>query len=701
MNFLDTKNLLVGSTQTRKLGFIFFMASIFLTSTIFAQIPTLEWAKGIGSSGTDFGNSITTDDNGNVFTTGCFSGTVDFDPGVGTMSLTSNGTKDIFIQKLDANGNFLWAKSIGGMTSDIAVSITTDPSGAVYIVGDFIGTFDFDPGIGIMNLTSNGSKDIFIQKLDTNGNFVWAKSFGGTGSDQAASVITDASGNVYTVGYFYSTVDFDPGIGTMNFTSNGFADAYIQKLDATGSFIWVKVMGSLDSDYVTSINIDGNGNIYTTGYFSDVVDFDPGAGVMDFTSIGSTDIFIQKLDGNGNFLWTKTMGSMNFDSGYSITTDPSGNVYTLGTFEDTVDFDLGVGVLDLTSNGSRDIFIQKLDANGNFLWANSIGSSATDYGSSIILDLQGNIYTTGYFNGTVDFDPGNGVMSLTTNGAVDAYIQKLDGNGNFLWADLIGSIGSDYGASITLDVSGDIYTTGHFEGGVDFDPGTGTVNLISNGDVDVFIQKLASGNCQPTASTDVQTACDTYTWIDGNTYTMSGVTATYIVPNAAGCDSIITLDLTINAVSTIGVTIIAATLTADLVAEAGISYNWLDCTNGFSPVGVTTQAYSPTVNGNYAVRLVEDECVDTSSCFVINNVGLEDNKLNSVSIVPNPTNNLVTIRFESSEAKLTILDLNGRVMDELTAKSGNQIDLSTYRNGVYLFTLFTDSMRITERVVKQ
>src|SRR5690606_29098604 len=118
------------------------------------------------------------------------------------------------------------------------------------------------------------------------------------------------------------------------------------------------------------------------------------------------DIFVSKLDPNGNFLWAKQMGGTDNDQGISITVDTSGNIYTTGIFRNTVDFDPGAGVYNLTAVVGNDIFISKLDANGNFLWAKQMGSGGNTRSNSIVLDTNGNIYTTGIFQSTADFDPG-------------------------------------------------------------------------------------------------------------------------------------------------------------------------------------------------------------------------------------------------------------------------------------------------------
>ncbi|MEA3445471.1 MAG: SBBP repeat-containing protein [Bacteroidota bacterium] len=403
------------------------IAIMCISTKLQAQDPQFEWAAGFGGPDYDQGKSVAVDASGNVYTTGYFYGTVDFDPGSGTYNLSSNGRDDIFISKLDASGNFVWAKNMGGSDWNEGYSIAIDASGNVYTTGHFEGTADFDPGSGTYILSSNnGYDDIFISKLDASGNFVWAKAMGGSFDDNGFALAIDASGNVYTTGIFCGTADFEPGSGTYNLSSNGDYDIFISKLDASGNFVWAKSMGGSSDDRGYSIALDASGNVYTTGYFySSTVDFDPGSGTYNLTSNGCGDIFISKLDASGNFVWAKNMGGSSSDGGNSIAIDASGNVYTTGSFLDTADFDPGSGTHNLSSNGEYDIFISKLDASGNFVWAKSMSGSSSEWGFSIALDASGNVYTTGYFYGTVDFDPGSGTYNLSSNGVMDIYILKL------------------------------------------------------------------------------------------------------------------------------------------------------------------------------------------------------------------------------------------------------------------------------------
>jgi hypothetical protein len=353
------------------------------------------WAGAMGGTGWDGGHSIAVDSTGNVYTTGRFHGTADFDPRPFTYNLTTAGDEDIFVLKLDSSGGFVWAKSMGGTHwEEEGEGIAVDSAGNVYTTGAFQGTADFDPGAGTYNLTSAGDKDIFVSKLDSNGDFVWAKSMGALDDQEGTGIAVDSAGNVYTTGWFHGTVDFDPGAGTHNLTSTvDEADIFVSKLDSDGSFVWAKSMGGTDGDWGHGIAVDSAGDVYTTGNFRGTVDFDPGAGTYNLTSAGGRDICVSKLDSSGNFVWAKRMGGTSDDRGHGIAVDSVGNVYTTGWFEGTAGFDPGAGTYNLTSAGDRDIFVSKLDSSGNFVWAKGMGGTSEDRGWGIAVDSAGNLYT--------------------------------------------------------------------------------------------------------------------------------------------------------------------------------------------------------------------------------------------------------------------------------------------------------------------
>ncbi|MEO8150979.1 MAG: SBBP repeat-containing protein [Bacteroidia bacterium] len=547
-----------------KLTLLVILLSVFLIAyeNGNAQSINYQWAKSAGGTGAENSKSITVDANENSYITGGFaSPSITF----GGITLTNNGSGDIFIVKYDSSGNVVWAKNIGGSNEDEGRSIAIDAVGNVYTTGFFKGTVDFDPGSGVYNLSSTPivNDNIFISKLDFNGNFIWAKSFGGYES----SITCDPIGNVFATGSFSDTVDFDPGpaVYYLN-TLYGNPYIFVSKLDSSGNFIWAKAIGdsSGNGSYSKSIAIDGGGNVYTTGIFNGTVDFDPSAGTYYLPTVSSFDesIFISKLDSNGNFIWAKGLGGTNvWAQGISIAVDVNENAYTTGGFDGTVDFDPGPGVYSIFGPG--DIFISKLDPGGNFVWAKTMGHFYNDAGYSIKIDDNGNVYTTGVFQDTVDFDPGPGIYNLwTLLSGDDIFISKLDSNGSFVWAKSIGSSGADWGYSLALDAAENVFITGFFNGTVDFNPPL-LANLTSNGNQDIFIAKYSE--CSNTSATQSITACNSYTWIDGNTYNASNNTATFTLINAAGCDSVITLNLTIN----------QSTTSTDVIIACN-TYIWID-----------------------------------------------------------------------------------------------------------------------------
>lgn len=490
----------------------------------------------MGGSAIETGYAVTTDADGYVYTIGNFNGTVDFDPGVGVFSLTATSTADIFVTKLDGAGNFIWAKQMKGSDYAYGIAIALDNMRNIFITGSFVGGVDFDPGPGLSELSVIGRVDVFIAKLDNDGIYKWAKQIGINAQTAISNTISiDSFGDVLIAG--------------MNTGSASISEAFISKLSQAGNFIWTKYISGI-SPICTArdIETDAAGNIYTTGYFnsnpaSNPVDFNPGPGVFNLYSFGGTDIFISKLNKNGEFVWAKQIGGTGFEEGSAIAVDAFGNVYVTGFFNGVTDADPGPGVFNLTALGDEDIFVSKLDVAGNLLWAKQMGGLDFEEGNSMAVDAGGNVYITGHFYGTVDFDPGAPVYNMSSAGFSDIFISKLDANGNLRWAKQIGGVLYDWSYEITLDIYGNILSTGYFDDVVDFDIGAAMYNLTSFGNKDIFVHKM-SPCANFSAATINATVCKNYV-LNAQTYAASGSYTQYLI-NAAGCDSILTLNLTVN-----------------------------------------------------------------------------------------------------------------------------------------------------------
>ncbi len=543
------------------------------TVTFPVLIPGLVWARAhVGTTDT-FSEAVAVDASGNVFTTGSFDNTTDFDPGPGVLNLTATGSvSDIYLSKLNANGDLVWAFSLGCLTSGAGTGIATDAAGNVYVAGYFSGTVDFDPGPGTTNLTGGGR---FLCKYDTNGNLIWALALASTLSVDLPMAV-DAADNLYITGSFSTTADFDPGAGTFNMTSAGSSDIFILKLSSSGTFIWARRMGSTSLDRANALVLDATGNVHLTGSFNGTVDFDPGAGTVNLTSAGATDAFIQKLDNAGNYIWARRVGGTSaLDNGNGIALDGGNNVLITGRFDGTVDFDPGAAVNNLTSVGGGDAFVLKLTSAGIFDWAKSMGGTFGEEGMGIVCDAFDNVYTTGDLrSNTADFDPGPGTFNLSRTGSWEIYLSGLDAAGNFMWAIATqGTAGSSvYQPQISLDPSGNIILIGVVEDQpVDVDPGLCVVDVSPNG-VAAFIVKLRPGtinSCGPTITITQQPASPTYACENSSaSFTTAATGTTNITYQWQKYDGSVFVDLADNATYS-GVTTTTLIISNITATEAG------------------------------------------------------------------------------------------------------------------------------------
>jgi uncharacterized protein YegP (UPF0339 family) len=421
-----------------------------------------EWAINSNSPLGASGQSISSDTCGNSYVTGFFSGTATF----GSFTLVSSGSRDIFIAKLDKNGQFLWATQAGGSDPDQGLGISADKCGNSYITGFFNETATF----GAFTLVSAGSTDIFVAKLDKNGNFIWATQAGGTDQDQGLGISADECGNSYITGFFNGAATF----GSFTLVSAGLNDIFVAKLDKNGKFVWATQAGGAGDDEGLGISVDNCGNSYVTGYFTGTATF----GSFTLVSAGLRDIFVAKLDKNGKFLWASQAGGTDFDQGAGISVDNCGNSYVTGYFNLTATF----GSFTLVSAGAADIFIAKLDKTGQFVWVTqAYGASDNDGGFGISVDKCGNSYVTGGFSGTATF----GSFTLISTGDFDIFVAKLDKNGKFIWVAQAGGTETDQGNGISTDKCGNSYVTGFINENSTFGP----FNLTNTGQ-GMFVAKL-------------------------------------------------------------------------------------------------------------------------------------------------------------------------------------------------------------------
>ena len=454
------------------------------------EIVIYSWAKTFGGTEGDTIFSVTTDKLGNIYCAGRFDGTADFNPEIGKSNITSNGSYDAFLTKINANGSYSWTITFGGPGNEAVSHVATDLLGNIFIAGQFEGTVDFNPGPEVENMDSLGDVDCFLTKINFDGSYAWTKIFGGTGYDPISGIKIDLSGNIYIAGSFDGIVDFDPGEEVDNKTSSGSFDCFLTKINSDGSYAWTKTFGGIDNDGVESIATDAHGNIYIAGIFTDTVDFDPGTGTDIRSSIDASDIFLSKINTDGAYSWTKIFGGIGNAGAFGIEIDKAGNIYISGGYSGATDFDPSTGTDIRPCIDGGDVYLTRINENGTYGWTMTFASLSSDNTTILQIDDICNIYIAGGFSGTVDFNPGTGVDSKTSCGSFTAFVTRISCNGTYCWTHTFSADGSAYIYSMDTINSKNIFIAGSFSGQADFDPSDKISICTSSGLSDCFLVKL-------------------------------------------------------------------------------------------------------------------------------------------------------------------------------------------------------------------
>ena len=392
------------------------------------------WAFKIGSVNYDAGEGIAVDGGGNVYVTGRFQGTADFNPSATTNNLTAAGNYDVFVAKYTSSGTYTWAFKIGGSASDQGNFITYDATGYIYVTGKMSNlNVDFDPSTNTNYVSSTGGEDIFLAKYDatltpTSTSFYkWAFKVGAASEDVGYGVTTDGSGNAFITGAFQSTADFNPSATTNNLTASGDKDIFLAKYNSSGVYQWAVRMGSTSLDEGHCLIYSSAASaIYVTGLFQGTVDFDPSALTNNITATGK-DAFVGKYNvSTGALMWAFKIGSTGDDSGEGITTDPNGNAYVTGYINGNTDFDPSAATYTVSSSGDDDIFVGAYTNAKVLSYAFGIGAGEDQIGYGITLDNVGDLYVTGMFDeGPMDFDPtATTINKASLDESDDAFLAK-------------------------------------------------------------------------------------------------------------------------------------------------------------------------------------------------------------------------------------------------------------------------------------
>lgn len=487
------------------------VVGIFLFPATTNAQAILDWAFNLGSDNNyayDHCYDVNTDADGNVYITGYFRDTVDFDPGAGeALEFYSIDKNYAYLAKYSSAGDFIWVITLGDSYGQASgESINFDNDGNIVWTGWILGTVDFDPGPGTAEVSgfTSSATSIFLAKYSPDGDYMMALSVGGYYSSVGKQIIIDDDNNILLLGSFQETVDFDPSGAEYELISDNFyGDMFFAKYSPTGNFIFAKMIASEVSadnfDHGEYAAEDSEGNIFICGMYDGTCDFDPDAGVTELTSDHNV-VFFAKYDADMNFLWVKSTGASGTETEaetHALYLDEDENIYLAGWFKGDLNMnpDNGDFILEHSADEAHDIFFAKYSNAGDLVWAKTIGGDGYDYARKIIAK-NNKVYISGEFYSEMDFDPGSGTAKLKNENEADEemYIAVYDANGNYLHASGIdGTIFSAaYAANLHIDESGNFYLAGYFSESADFDCTATDYSLTSNGDYDIFLAKYDS-----------------------------------------------------------------------------------------------------------------------------------------------------------------------------------------------------------------
>lgn len=455
---------------------------VFLLLCSIPSIGQVEWLNKGGGQGSEYVKDISTDTYGNLYTVGTFDGTILLQGS----TFNAVGSTDMFLMKTASTGSPEWTKSFGyqGSVEPVGIIIVGN---FIYVAGHYNGSVSFDS----ISLQSVSVKDLFITKFDYDGNVQWAESMGGYGTDICTAFDIDNEGNIYFAGLCFSSIDIDPTIGVDETGSGGM---FLVKYNTNFTPQWTKMFSGSVITTIIDIGFDQSNNVLLVGRLSNTIDFDPGIGEEIVSPIGDSDAFLFKLTSLGSFVWSKTLtgaytNSTNATTNWAgaVACDSDNNVIWGGLYKGELQLPNGDVEPDY---GYLDAFIQKVDENGDLIWTESFGNSGLDNLSDIKVDNNDNIYFSGSFGGTFDFDFGPNEYLHSSLGGENSVIVLLTKDAERIESFNFSGVCSSNTALLDICLNGEVYFAGNFSGSLVVDAPPVVATYYSSQYYDIYYGKM-------------------------------------------------------------------------------------------------------------------------------------------------------------------------------------------------------------------
>lgn len=707
--------------KTLHLHLALFVCSLF---TATAQTPSVEWVKTWGSAHSEVVYHSVVDTYGSIVSVGRFVDSCDFDPDPTTQwSLgTAPNRHRSFVQKLDVDGNFLWACALDTAVDNWVRRVACDANGNIYIAGMAVGcdSLDLDPDPAKSYYVKGDSTGrlMFLLKLDPSGNLVWAK--GHAGWVDVRGLEVSPAGEVYATGYFTGTIDKDPDPSVYDPVTNStaFPQVFVEKLKGGGQQEWLHVLAGTDDIYANALALTDAEDVIVGGHFKGTVDFDPGPGVANkINSHTEEQAFFLRLDKRGSYEKTLVFDGNARSTVSDIHGSVDGKLYVAGIYDGNIDCDpTSTGHLYPANPTDAGYYLVKLDTSGAVNWGRfSVNDPVINPIAKWVIYLAESaaheILMAGGFVGTsMILQTGTHTVSLpghaSSNGPAftsydaDIFLAKYDSAGTLLYSKSWGHGYDDRASGVGNTSDEKTVVIGSF--GYHSLPG-----FHPRGQQDVFVLKLDTcPELQHSIRSISVEACGQYELKPG--YWVNRSINTYdTLQSARGCDSVYRrLNVTVHPMP-LGVTQMPTFLhwarKHDQDLRRVIDVYWYDCdADSMVTVNSSTDFY-PSKPGNYAMVLynTQGQCWDTSACYSVNQIGLPENSPGSeVSLYPNPTTGKVRVQgLGEVPESIGLFTITGQQLKQV--HNQNEINISTLPAGSYLLKINASGGVTVKKLIKQ
>jgi hypothetical protein len=661
-----------------------------------SQSVQLDWVKSFDTLSVAEGHNVLCDENGNVYAIGNAS-TIDplfdADPSEsGEAFLDYPGT---FLAKYSSTGDYLWSVSLGTAnegSANVHGDICFDNSGDILFSGSFIGEVDFDPSSNNF-LASSEFGSFFIAKYSPEGSLIFAEVMPLSSAAFFAikGIDSDEQGNIYVGGSLQdngaiASIDFDPGIGVSELDNESGSAFFILKYSNSGDLIFSEFIAAASgssSNRLIDLKLDAQENIWITGEILGAIDFDPSAN-ENIIDDPNRSIFLAKYSSSGEFIHVIALNGQGTKFCREIAIDAEDNIYIGGEYRDTIDCDPSMGENIFVSQDNFQPFLAKYSNDGDLMFALNFESdtniSSNNSLRTITTDKLGYVYISGYIKGSCDFDPSDNEFIVTPTNEYEAYIAKYDEQGNFIW--VTNMAGSNFTFTLDMEVNtlGVVTVSGLFRTAADFDPGEGNTETIGGFSNTMFIARYSpcfySNDEVALCQGDVYQA-STRSLSEAGEYQVS-----YL--SSAGCDSIVSLSLTVNELPNNLVF-----MNSDLAFECeqtGAGYQWYTCESNEAILGATNQSFLPSEPGIYFVEITLNGCSINSECMNTQIVSLKSISDSDIKIYPNPGTSNVFIQCKAGN-KIDLFNIEGRLVYSQTATSNITELRNLPKPGVYFIQI--------------